>query len=143
MRITKFHFQVLRTQDVKGDVRSLEGDGTLLRPLLKITSGKNLLSDCLGVDYSIILLLLLLLLFTVGIYVCHIIIYAYYLPVCRHSCLGSAILIKVHLLLPVVFPSVGHKELLGPWFVLPRGHFPRICTFQEQFLVLLHSNVEQ
>ena len=85
MRITKFHFQVLRTQDVKGDVRSLEGDGTLLRPLLKITSGKNLLSDCLGVDYSIILLLLLL--FTVGIYVCHIIIYAYYLPVCRHSCL--------------------------------------------------------
>ena len=123
MRITKFHFQVLRTQDVKGDVRSLEGDGTLLRPLLKITSGKNLLSDCLGVDYSIILLLLLLLLlFTVGIYVCHIIIYMHttylFVDTVAYPGLGSAILIKVHLLLPV-FPSVGHKELLGPWFVLP------------------------
>ena len=68
MRITKFHFQVLRTQDVNGDVRSLEGDGTLLRPLLKITSGKNLLSDCLGVDYSIILLFLLLLLLGIIMY---------------------------------------------------------------------------
>ena len=61
MRITRFHFQVLltrSTQEVKGDVRSLEGDGTLLRPLLKIMSGKNLLSDCRGVDYGIVLLLL-------------------------------------------------------------------------------------
>ena len=46
----------------EGDVRSLEGDDTLLRPLLKLTSGKNLLSDCRGVDYSTVLLLLLLLL---------------------------------------------------------------------------------
>ena len=44
----------------EGDVRSLEGDDTLLRPLLKLTSGKNLLSDCRGVDYSTVLLLLLL-----------------------------------------------------------------------------------
>ena len=40
------------------DVRSLEGEDTLLRPLLKLSSGKNLLSDCRGVDYGIVLLLL-------------------------------------------------------------------------------------
>ena len=90
MRITKFHFQVLRTQDVKGDVRSLEGDGTLLRPLLKITSGKNLLSDCLGVDYSVILLLLLL--FIVGIYVCHTTYL--FVDTVAYPGLGSAILIE-------------------------------------------------
>ena len=100
---------------MKGDVRSLEGEDTLLRPLLKITSGKNLLSDCRGVDYSIVLLLLLFiyLLWAFNTNVCH----TTYLFVDIVAYPGFGSTDRYIYLLPV-FSSLDHTELLGPLFVL-------------------------
>ena len=138
---------------MKGDVRSLEGDDTLLRPLLKITSGKNLamLSDCRGVDYSIILLLLFILLWAFN-NVCH----TTYLFVDIVAYPGFGSTDRYIYLLPV-FSSLGHKKLLGPLFVSHRTVRAIVCvaksmieTFSLEFVpsgavffVLLHSNVEQ
>ena len=54
-----------------------------------------------------------------------------YLPVCRHSCLPRPWLCytdRRYIYLLPVFSSLGHKKLLGPWFVLPKAMIEAISS---------------